>query len=143
MNISQVKAELVAAVRAADIPQLDCYPFAPAKPSVPCFYTGEVVIDPNGSFGAGCDIAEITCRVLTSAADDADGQALLDLYLSRTGDHSIRAALLAARSEPGEFALNGAADDLNIARIDGYRMLTDSGNESFYGADITVRVIGS
>jgi len=143
MDIFTVKTELAAAVRAADIPHLDAYAYAPAKPVVPCFYAGEVTIDPNGSFGAGHDVAEVTCRVLVGSSEDADGQMLLDQYLSRTGEHSIRAALLAARGEPGEAALNGAADDLSIVRIDGYRMLTDSSNESFYGADITVRVLGS
>jgi hypothetical protein len=142
MNIYQVKTELAAAVRAAEIPYLDTYAFAPSKPSVPCFYVGEVSIDPNNTFGAGCDVAEVTCRVLVSSAEDADGQKLLDQYLSRTGDHSVRAALLEARGEPGVAALNGAADDLKIVRIDGYRMLTDPGNDTYYGADITVQVIG-
>lgn len=143
MNVSLVKAELAAAVAAAEIPDLDFYSYVPAKPSTPCFYAGEVAIDPNNSFGSGHDVAEVTCRVLVSTTDDADGQLLLDQYLSRTGTYSIRAALLEARGAPGELALNGQADDLSIVRIDGYRMLVGADNETYYGADITVRVIGS
>jgi hypothetical protein len=142
MDVSLVKAELAAAVAALNIPNLDCYAFVPAKPSVPCFYTGEVLIEPNNTF-RGSDVADVTCRVLTSTADDADGQLLLDRYLSRSGTYSIRAALLAARGAPGQLALNGRADDLSIVRIDGYRMLVDPENGSYYGADLTVRVIGS
>jgi hypothetical protein len=142
MDVSLVKAELAAAVAGAGIPNLDCYAYAPASPSVPCFYAGEVTIEPNNTFG-GSDVAEVTCRVLVSTADDADGQLLLDRYLSRSGTYSIRAALLTARGAPGQLALNGQADDLSIVRIDGYRMLVDSDNGSYYGADITVRVIGS
>lgn len=142
MDLSLVKAELAAAVAAAEIPNLDTYSFVPDRPSIPCFYAGEVAIEPNNTFG-GSDVAEVTCRVLVSHADDADGQLLLDKYLSRSGDHSIRAALFAARGEPGELALNGAADDVVVVRIDGYRVFADSENNAFYGADITVRVIGS
>lgn len=141
MNIPAVKAALADAVRG--IEGLDCYGFSPAAPSIPAFTVGAVVVDPNVTFG-GCDISDFTCTVLASAADDKDGQDLLDAYLSRSGSKSIRAALLAARGEPGEAALDGAADDLVISRIDGYRMVTyapDGG--TYYGADITVRVIGS
>jgi hypothetical protein len=126
MDISRSRPSWPLAVAALEIPNLDTYAFAPAKPSIPCFYVGEVSIEPNNTFGDGCDVAEVTCRVLVSTADDADGQLLLDQYLSRTGTYSIRAALLAARGDPGELALNGKADDLMIVRIDGYRMLTDA-----------------
>lgn len=142
MQIATVKAAIRDAVIAAEIPELDCYSYVPDNPSVPCFYPGEVTIDPNQTFG-GSDSAEITCRVLVSAGDDADGQALLDQYLSRSGPYSIRAALNAARGAPGELALGGAADDFVITKIDGYRMIPTPNQELLYGAQITVRVIGS
>lgn len=140
MQISLVKEELAAAVRAAGIPNLDTYGFVPDRPSLPCFFAGEVEINPNVTFG-GCDTADITCTVFVSAADDKDGQQMLDKLLSRSGTYSIRAALLAARGDPGDAALNGQADDLSIVAINGYRKynVDDSG---FYGADIVVRVIG-
>lgn len=141
MNIPLVKRELANAVDG--IAGLNCYGFSPAAPSIPAFTVGEVTIDPNQTFG-GSDLNEFKCTVLASAADDADGQALLDSYLSRAGASSIRAALLAARGVPGALALNGAADDLMVVRIDGYRLITYGGDGStYYGADITVRVIGS
>lgn len=142
MQIATVKAALRDAVLVAEIPELDCFAFVPDDPPFPCFYAGEVTIEPNQSFG-GYDQAEIVCRVLVSASDDADGQARLDQYLSRSGQYSIRAALLAARGAPGELALGGAADDLLIVRIDGYRMIPTPNQELAYGAQITVRVIGS
>lgn len=143
MQVALVKKALADAVRAAGIPHLECYGFSPSAPAVPAFTVGAVVLDPNVTFG-GADTAEITCTVLASMADDHDGQELLDTYLSRDGAKSIRAALLAARGAPGELALGGAADDMNILRIDAYRMVAYSGDDStYYGADITVRVVGS
>lgn len=143
MRISQVRRELAAAVKAASINRLTCYGYTPSAPTVPAFVVGPVTIEPNNTFG-GSDTAEITCTVVTSMADDKDGQVLLDDLLSRDGDKSIRAALLNARGAPGEYALNGAADDLSIVRIDGYRQIVWSDDSAtYYGADITVRVIGS
>jgi len=141
-----VKQALRDAVIAAEIPKLDAYAFAKDEPHVPCFYPAEVVIDPNGSFGptdGGFDTADITCRLLVSAADDADGQQLLDRLISRTGTYSVRAALLAARGAPGVAAIPGQADDLWVTRIDGYRMVPGPNETSWYGANLTVRVIGS
>jgi hypothetical protein len=142
MLIAQIKAALRDAVTAAEIEGLDAFAFVPDEPVVPCFYPGEVTIEPNQSFG-GYDQADIVCRVLVSASDDADGQALLDEFLSRSGPKSIRAALNTARGAPGQLALGGLADDLIITRVDGYRMIPTANQSALYGAQITVRVIGS
>ena len=142
MLISRVRRELALAVKAAGIERLTCYGYMPSAPVVPAFMVGAVQIEPNNTFG-GSDIAEITCTVLTSNSDDKDGQALLDDLLSRDGDRSIRAALMAVRGAPGEYALNGAADDLSIVRIDAYRHIDWDATSTYFGADITVRVIGS
>ncbi|WIM97838.1 hypothetical protein ACTOB_001392 [Actinoplanes oblitus] len=146
MQLAQVKAALRDAVAAAEIPGLQCTAYVPAEPHPPAFYPGEVVFAPNNSFGpgpGGYDTVDITCRVLTSNAEDADGQALLDTLLSRSGPYSIRQALLAARGAPGQPALGGLADDLMIVRIDGYREIPGPNEASYYGAQITVRVVGS
>lgn len=146
MEYDLVKAALRDAVIAAEIPELDAYAFAPAEPHPPCFYPAEVVIDPNGSFGptdGGFDTADITCRLLVSAADDADGQLRLDRLISRTGTYSVRAALLAARGAPGVAAIPGQADDFWISKVDGYRMVPGPNETSWYGANLTVHVIGS
>lgn len=151
MEISEVKAALAAAVRAADITipgvgRLECYAHSPMAPNVPAFTIGAVAIDPLGTFGQGgpgMETLDITCSVLTSTAEDDAGQQLLDKLISKDGPHSIRAALLAARGAPGEAALGGVADDVWVIRIDGYRMLSYADDAAqYYGADITVRVIG-
>jgi hypothetical protein len=146
VQLKLVKQAIANAVAAAEIPELDCFPFVPAEPPIPSFYVGEVTLDPNQSFAptpGGHDEADIVCRVLSSAADDADGQARLDDYLSRSGPYSIRAVLNAARGLPGQLALGGTCDDFVITRIDGYRMIPTSNQGAAYGAQITVRVIGS
>lgn len=142
MLVATVKAALRDAVLAAQIENLDCYAFAPDDPETPCFYVGEVTLNPQTTFG-GCDTAEFTCRVLVAAGEDEDSQAVLDALLSRSGTRSVRAALEAARGAPGAAALDGAADDLSIVRIDGYRMISGPGETTYYGANITVRVLGS
>lgn len=151
MEISEVKAALAAAVQAADINipgagRLECYAHSPMAPNVPAFTCGQVAIDPLGTFGPsgpGMETLDITCSVLTSTADDDSGQRLLDKLISKDGPYSIRQALLVARGGPGQAALDGAADDVWVVRIDGYRMLEYGGPEAtYYGADLTVRVIG-
>lgn len=139
MDLSVVRQELA---NAADtIAGLTCYGYVPDSISEPCFYAGEVEIDPKQTYG-GSDVALVTCRVLVSKADDRSGQMALDGYLSRSGAKSIRAALLAARGAPGELALNGAADDLSIERIQGYRIY-ETADSKYYGAEIIVKVIGT
>jgi hypothetical protein len=142
VQIATVKAALSDAVNAAAIVGLNCYPFVPDDPETPCFYPAEVILNPQTTFG-GCDTADITCRVLVGGSEDLDSQQLLDQLLSRAGAQSIRTALDAARGAPGEAALDGAADDLSIVRIDGYRQVPGPDEKSYYGANITVRVLGS
>ncbi|SNY29043.1 hypothetical protein [Paractinoplanes atraurantiacus] len=152
MEISVVKKALADAVRAAgiDIPRagkLSCYSHSPAAPNVPAFTCGQVAVDPLGTFGQGngpgLETLDITCAVLTSAADDDAGQRLLDKLISKDGPYSIRQALIAARGEPGQLALGGVAHDVWVQRIDGYRMLSYGGEDAnYYGADVLVRVIG-
>lgn len=145
MEISVVKARLATAARAVERPfdeagDLQCFGYVPNDIDPPCFYAGEATIDPNVTFGDD-DIVEIICRLLTSTADDEAGQLLLDKYLARKGDSSVRAALLAARGAPGQAALDGACDDFNIQRVAGYRLYR-VGERTFYGAEITIRAIG-
>lgn len=143
MNVAAVKQALADAVAAKAIVGLNCYGYSPSAPAIPAFTVGAVTVDPNQTFG-GSDVGEFTCTVLASAADDLDGQAALDRYLSRSGTESVREALLAARGEPGELALDGVADDLTIVRVDGYKLIQYAGDgATYYGADITVRVLGS
>lgn len=143
MDIQLVRTRLAAActgVVASSGEKLNCFGYVPDAITPPVFYAGEITLDPNGTFG-GFDQVEVTCRVLTSHADDAEGQRLLDEYLRRTGSSSVRAALLAARGAPGQYALSGACDDFNIKAIQGYRLYR-VGTEVFFGAEIVVSVYG-
>ncbi|WP_433537596.1 hypothetical protein ACQPZK_07575 [Micromonospora sp. CA-249363] len=139
MNVSQVRKELANAVDT--IPGVVCYGYYPDSVNVPCFFPADVELDTNQSYG-GYDKATITCLVLVSSADDKSGQKLLDELLSRTGPKSVRAALNAARGEPGEYALNGAADDFSIKRIQGYRKYKFGDEQAYFGAEIVVEVLG-
>ncbi|MEU1602685.1 hypothetical protein [Micromonospora matsumotoense] len=138
MNISEVRQELANA--AAAVPGLIGYGYSPDSITVPCFVPTEVELEVNQSFG-GYDKATITCHVLVSATDDKFGQKQLDELLSRTGPRSVRAALNAARGAPGEYALNGAADDFTVTRIQGYRRYV-FGDTSYFGAEIVIEVLG-
>lgn len=152
MNLKTVKRELAAIVKAnvgkptttPATPDLECFGYCPDIFPEPCFYTGETELDVNNTFGDGSDVARITCRVLVGHVEDEYAQGLLDIYLSRTGPGSIRAVLAsdAARGAPGQLALNGAADDLAVERITGYRMY-EHAERKYYGAEIVVRVVGS
>jgi hypothetical protein len=146
VDYSLVKQELANAIKVAEIPDLDSYSYLPDSPHLPCFIAGEVDIEVNNSFGpgpGGFDIATVTCSVFVSDADDLDGQRKLDQLISRSGTYSVRQALWAARGEPGQAALNGACDDFSIDRISGYGLIQLGNNQSYYGANITVRLIGS
>ena len=76
-----------------------------------------------------------------STAEEEDGQRILDALLARRG--KVRAAIWAARGEPGESALDGAADDLYLFDISGYGMISIGDNGALYGANLSVRVIVS
>lgn len=138
-RLNDLRKALADAIR--DITGLDVFHYTPGSVIVPCAYVADVEIDPNLSFG-GEDDATFTIRVLTSLGDDEAGQDLLDEFLSRDGDRSIRAALETARGAPGEYALGGEADDLHVTRVGAYRTYTEAG-ASYFGGELTVRVIGS
>lgn len=143
MDYSLVKEALANAVKAANIPHLDSYSYLPDTPHLPCFFAGEVAIRVNNSYG-GYDEATITCSVFVSASDDRDGQRTLDRLISRTGPYSIRQALNDhGKGAPGQPALDGTCDDFSIDSIEGYGKIQVGDNQTFYGANITVRLIGS
>lgn len=122
------------AAAAAAVPGLNATPHAPAALAAPAFYPGESEIDYDQTFAAGVDDLQIDCYVMVSAAEDRDGQELLDRYLGR-GAESVKAALEADRT------LGGACSDMCVRRMQGYRTY-GSGTDTFYGAKITVRVVG-
>lgn len=129
------------AVAANVVDGLTCYDHVPDSVSEPCFYPHDIAIEFDKTYGRGLDEALITCMVLVSRADDAAGQQNLRTFLSH-GASSLKAALEAARGEPGELALGGAADDLHVQRVTGYAVYT-VGETAYYGAKLIVRIIGS
>jgi hypothetical protein len=139
VNISALRQAIADAVDAG-VPALTCFGYVPDSVPEPCFYAGEVEIDPHNSFG-GDDAVTVRCRVLVSRSDDKSGQAALDGYLSRTGTSSIRAALEAARGAPGQSALGGLCDDLVVRAITGYRLYL-VGENTYYGAEFVVQAFG-
>jgi hypothetical protein len=140
VNIASVRQALADA--ADTIAGLNCYAYTPNAVAEPAFVVGEVSIDFDEAFGRGMDRLTVACRVLVSAADDKSGQGNLDAYLAGSGSSSVKAALEAARGAPGSLALSGAADDLRVMRMSGYRMY-QVGDDHYYGAEFTVLVIGS
>jgi hypothetical protein len=132
VNVRSIRHGLAA--NAAAIPGLTTYGFCPASVEVPCLYAGEVTIDYDTTFGGDSQL-EVACYLLVSMADDEDGQAALDAYLSTSGPRSVKAAIEAV---PG---LGGACDDLQVRRAEAYRMYR-VGDTDYYGAKLPVRVIG-
>lgn len=147
MDYSLVKQALADAVTAAEIPKLTCYAYMPDNPELPCFFAAEVSIKPNSAFGltpGGYDTTTITCGIFVGMADDLDGQRKLDLLISRDGPYSVRNALYThGRGAPGVAALGGLCDDLVIDSIDGYGVISLGENRNYYGANVSVRLIGS
>jgi hypothetical protein len=82
------------------------------------------------------DEITVSCRLLVSRATDWAGQAQLDAYLIGSGTNSIKAALESDRT------LGGKCDDSNVTRISGYHQY-EVGSTYYYGAEISVHVIGS
>lgn len=123
------------ATRAKTIAGLQAFGYVPDLIPPPSFFTADVEIEYDSTFGRGMDTVYVTCRLLVSHADDRSGQRQLDGYLKGAGPKSVKAAL------EGERTLGGACDDLRVIRVSGYG-LYEHGNERFYGAEWRVLVIG-
>lgn len=142
MDISVVRDRIAKAAGAVQLPTgaLTCTGFVPDAVTEPHFFVGEYTQEFDKTF-RGMDLLEFTCRVLVGRADDRAAQKLLDAMLSRTGNASLKAAIEAARGAPGEHALGGAADDLHVMRVQGYRWYEHAGVQ-YVGAELIVKVIG-
>lgn len=136
MKVSSVKKGIADAAGAVD--GLNTYSFAPSAVEVPCLYAGEVDISYHESYGGDAEMV-VTCYLLTSAAEDEDGQRLLDDYLSVGTPSSVVDAIEGTPGNPQ--TLGGACDDVVIMQATGYRMY-QVGDDSYYGAKLPVRVIG-
>ncbi|GAA0348678.1 hypothetical protein PV735_31600 [Streptomyces turgidiscabies] len=145
MQISVVRDALADAARTVVLPagigKLTSTGYVPDSVVVPCFFVAEVDITFDKTMGRGTDELLFTCRVLAGRADDRSSQRVLDALLSGAGVASLKQAIEAARGAPGELALGGAADDLHLERVQGYRWYEHQGS-SFVGAELAIKVIG-
>lgn len=145
MGIQEVFTALSEAVDAAKISvggvQLTCYDFTPDAITAPAFYVGETDIDPNIDYSTETDELTVVCRVMCARTDDSAGQKALIALLERKGPTSVRAAILAAEGAPGERALGGACDDINIISVRGMRGYI-IGTTTYVGAEIRVLAVG-
>lgn len=145
MDVSAVREGIAAAARAVVLPagigKLTCTGYTPDAVIEPHFFAGEVAVTYDKTFGRGLDELEVTCRVLVGRQDDRACQRTLDAMLSGSGPASLKAAIEAARGAPGQLALGGAADDLHVMRVQGYRWYEHMGTE-YVGAELMVKVLG-
>lgn len=145
MQISLIRDAIADAARVVVLPagigKLTSTGYVPDAVVVPCFFVAEVEVTYDKTMGRGTDELMFTCRVLAGRADDRSTQRILDAMLSGAGAASLKAAIEAARGVPGEMALGGAADDLHIERVQGYRWYEHAGS-TYLGAELVVKVIG-
>jgi hypothetical protein len=136
INVGLLRAGLGNSV--ASIGRLNHYGYTPNQVQPPCFFPVEVTFDLTAAghrtFGTNRGY-EVTCRLLTSRADDLSGQALLDKYLSEGSTDNIVEAIQADQT------LGGIAASVFVHHIDGYRLYT-VGADVFYGATFRVQVLG-
>ena len=134
MDIQAVRDGL--ANNADAITDLTALGYAPNDAQPPLFYVGDVDIESIG-FGraTGREKLTITCRVLTSSADDKTGQQLLAAYLKGSGPTSIIAAIEADKT------LGGKCENLQVVRRSGFRKYP-LGSNDYFGAELTVEVLG-
>ncbi|MGW1295158.1 hypothetical protein [Streptomyces sp. NPDC002533] len=144
MQMSAVRAAVAEAASAVVLPvaaKLTCTGYTPDSVTEPHFFTGEYSIEFDRAMGRGLDVAELTCRVLVGLADDLTAQQILDGLLSGAGPASLKQAIEAARGAPGQAALGGAADDLHVMRVQGYRWYEHQGTQ-YIGAELILKIIG-
>ncbi|MFI2437404.1 hypothetical protein [Streptomyces sp. NPDC018693] len=146
MQFSVVRERIAAAaknvVMPTGAPGLTCTAYVPDGITAPHFFIGEFDVEYDKAYRRGLDAADFTARVLVGRADDKSAQEILDALLSGSGPSSLKTAIEAARGAPGELALDGAADDLHVRRVQGYRWYEHNGTQ-YVGAELIIHVIGS
>ncbi|MGA5472527.1 hypothetical protein ACPCUK_27610 [Streptomyces arboris] len=144
MQMSAVRTAVAEAASTVVLPVdavLTCTGYTPDAVLEPHFFCGEYSVEFDRSMRRGMDTVELTCRVLVGLADDENAQRLLDALLSGAGSASLKGAIEAARGAPGQPALGGAADDLHVMRVQGYRWYEHQGAQ-YIGAELIIKIIG-
>lgn len=140
-NVLSGIRDAVAGVKDVAGRPIHCSAYVPLSVVDPAFYVREYTIEPHATFKGRWSLTA-TCVLLVSASTSDVGQKRLATFLSRDGDPSVYAALMAARGAPGERALGGAADDLAVERM-GPPRIYEVASVPYYGAEIVVSVVGS
>jgi hypothetical protein len=138
MDLDLVSTRIAALVEA--IPEIvSSLPYVPDAVTPPCFYVAELTLDYDQSFGGLVD-AQLACRVLVDRGDRGSMQSLLKAFMARSGPSSVKAVI---EGDPGvSQTLGGACDDLHVTRVRRHQMYL-VGESRYYGAEWTVRVIGT
>jgi hypothetical protein len=143
MDIDDVCVAIAAAITTAALTvngqRVTATPFAADAYVTPHFYTAEFDGTYDRTMAAFTDLS-LTCRLLLSNADDLSGQQQAKT-LASTGVGTLHQAFRDMRGAPGQAALGGKCDDLHLQRVRGPRLF-DIGQESFYGLEFTVFVMG-
>lgn len=143
MDIDEVCTNIATAITDAALTvnghQVTASAFAPDSLIPPHFYTAEFDIPYDRTMAAFSEMT-LTCRLMLSRADDLSGQQQAKL-LASTGTGTLHQTFRGMRGAPGAAALSGACDDLHLQRVRGPRLF-DIGQESFYGLEFTVFVMG-
>jgi hypothetical protein len=143
VDLAVVRREIAEAAAAVVLPgtALTCTGYVPDSVVPPCGFCAETDIEFDKAMRRGLDEFTVTFRLLAGRADDRAGQALLDSLLAGSGATSVKAAIEAVRGAPGQPALGGAASDLHVTRMQGYRYYEHQG-VPYVGAELVIRVIG-
>lgn len=129
MDLAVVRSRL--AVAAANVGDVDAYPFVPGSITPPTIAVGRMQLTYDQTFG-GLVEAAITVHAFASLADNQQGQDDLIPMLAANG---LKAAIETDRQ------LGGACNDLRVETGDGPGF-SDVGGQSYWSASWTVRVWG-
>ena len=118
------------------IPGLIAYDFTPhSVGDVPCLFPGPTDVTFDQAMRRGQDRLDITLTLLLSKVDDMTGSALMNNYLSGSGQYSLKAAIMSDRQ------LGGACSDLSVTAIRGNRFI-EHACLLYLGAAVSMFVIG-
>jgi hypothetical protein len=143
MDVGTVLNRLVAAAATASVPprQISPFDYVPDDFDPPAIYPEGVKVDFDQTHGRGTDKITVRLRLLCARTDDREGQHQLYRFLAGSGAGSVKAAIEAARGEPGVGALDGACDDLHVREVGEARWYEHAG-ERLIGADLMVDIWG-
>lgn len=143
MDINAVYDALVAAINGAQLTGNTLQVTAGkglTYPDPPYFLPFTFQVNYDRSFAGQAD-ATVTAYLLLSRAEDVNAMQEA-LTLSSSGADTIRDALEAARGVPGQMALSGVANDLQLKTAQGPRLLDFGTDGHFWGVEFTIFVLG-